>query len=227
MTLPISLDDTFIPNKTQTSFNENIDYMSNGLALNNLHLYQCWKQNNSVSIKSSNDDISFIIPSTVSKRLENVCWRRWFKNLCNLSEISPAHINWCKDQDITWLYGPKYEGSEDFEIETNKERSEVVSKREGISIPKLSCSSGNEDIENFTLSSSIDSGRSSITYEVSTSSSTGTVENFLFHSGVRSALKKSSSMKKNKSVKFNYIINSREIINSMHFDYHFLDGDCL
>lgn len=102
-------------------FRENIDYMSPA-AIDDYHLYQCWRQNNSLSIKSHQDDICLIIPSTILKRLENVCWRRWYKNMRSLKELDPIQINWYKDQDITWLYGPKFTGASRFDITTSQNR---------------------------------------------------------------------------------------------------------
>ncbi|RSL98678.1 hypothetical protein CEP52_010234 [Fusarium oligoseptatum] len=49
---------------------------------------------------------------TNKERLQNVVWRTWtqFKN--NLSTISPEELNWLKDSDVTWLYGPLYPASQ-------------------------------------------------------------------------------------------------------------------
>ncbi|KAL7923199.1 heterokaryon incompatibility domain-containing protein [Trichoderma austrokoningii] len=41
-----------------------------------------------------------------SARLENASWRNWIKVRNNLRTISPAKLNWLKDYDTTWLYGP-------------------------------------------------------------------------------------------------------------------------
>ncbi|OJJ08441.1 hypothetical protein ASPVEDRAFT_89661 [Aspergillus versicolor CBS 583.65] len=39
-------------------------------------------------------------------RLENASWRTWSKLKHNLGTISPDTLNWLKDCDVTWLYGP-------------------------------------------------------------------------------------------------------------------------
>lgn len=39
-------------------------------------------------------------------RLENASWRTWTKAKNNLKTISPESLNWLKDCDVTWLYGP-------------------------------------------------------------------------------------------------------------------------
>ncbi|KAL3432542.1 hypothetical protein BDV09DRAFT_173822 [Aspergillus tetrazonus] len=41
-----------------------------------------------------------------SVRLENASWRTWTKLRHNLGTISPDSLNWLKDCDVTWLYGP-------------------------------------------------------------------------------------------------------------------------
>lgn len=44
-------------------------------------------------------------------RLENASWRTWAKARNNLKTISPETLNWLKDCDVTWLYGPLHRGS--------------------------------------------------------------------------------------------------------------------
>ncbi|KAF8892206.1 hypothetical protein BD779DRAFT_1511575 [Infundibulicybe gibba] len=39
-------------------------------------------------------------------RLENASWRTWWKQRNHLSTVSPETLNWLKDSDVTWLYGP-------------------------------------------------------------------------------------------------------------------------
>ena len=41
-----------------------------------------------------------------SARLENASWRTWAQRRGNLKTVSPAIVNWSKDSDVTWLYGP-------------------------------------------------------------------------------------------------------------------------
>ncbi|KAL5492563.1 hypothetical protein ACEPAI_4010 [Sanghuangporus weigelae] len=39
-------------------------------------------------------------------RLENASWRTWMKQRNKLKTVSPETLNWLKDSDVTWLYGP-------------------------------------------------------------------------------------------------------------------------
>ncbi|KAH7035357.1 uncharacterized protein B0I36DRAFT_360742 [Microdochium trichocladiopsis] len=41
-----------------------------------------------------------------SSRLENASWRTWMKSKYRLKTVSPETLNWLKDCDVTWLYGP-------------------------------------------------------------------------------------------------------------------------
>ncbi|BFZ53712.1 protein phosphatase regulator [Savitreella phatthalungensis] len=43
-------------------------------------------------------------------RLENASWRTWAKARNNLKTVSPETLNWLKDCDVTWLYGPLHRG---------------------------------------------------------------------------------------------------------------------
>ncbi|MCJ1246244.1 hypothetical protein MMC30_003450 [Trapelia coarctata] len=45
-----------------------------------------------------------------SPRLENASWRTWAKSKNRLKTISPDTLNWMKDHDVTWLYGPLQTG---------------------------------------------------------------------------------------------------------------------
>ncbi|MCJ1432992.1 hypothetical protein MMC27_002351 [Xylographa pallens] len=46
-----------------------------------------------------------------SSRLENASWRTWTKSKNRLKTISPDTLNWMKDHDVTWLYGPLQTGN--------------------------------------------------------------------------------------------------------------------
>ncbi|KAK2811986.1 hypothetical protein FQN50_001694 [Emmonsiellopsis sp. PD_5] len=41
-----------------------------------------------------------------SMRLENASWRTWAKAKYKLGTVTPESLNWLKDCDVTWLYGP-------------------------------------------------------------------------------------------------------------------------
>lgn len=43
---------------------------------------------------------------TNGTRLENASWRSWMKAKNQLKTVSPETLNWLKDCDVTWLYGP-------------------------------------------------------------------------------------------------------------------------
>ncbi|TVY33378.1 Uncharacterized protein LSUB1_G008460 [Lachnellula subtilissima] len=47
-----------------------------------------------------------------SARLENASWRTWTKSKNHLKTVSPETLNWLKDCDVTWLYGPLQTGSD-------------------------------------------------------------------------------------------------------------------
>ncbi|KAH6915824.1 hypothetical protein BKA70DRAFT_1179029 [Coprinopsis sp. MPI-PUGE-AT-0042] len=46
-------------------------------------------------------------------RLENASWRTWWKQRNKLKTVSPETLNWLKDSDVTWLYGPLHTWIED------------------------------------------------------------------------------------------------------------------
>ncbi|KAK7177823.1 hex2 protein [Paraphaeosphaeria sporulosa] len=39
-------------------------------------------------------------------RLENALWRQWTKSQFGLRTVTPNSLNWLKENDVTWLYGP-------------------------------------------------------------------------------------------------------------------------
>ncbi|KAK7056440.1 protein phosphatase regulator [Paramarasmius palmivorus] len=43
---------------------------------------------------------------TNGMRLENASWRTWWKQRNKLPTVNPETLNWLKDSDVTWLYGP-------------------------------------------------------------------------------------------------------------------------
>lgn len=46
-----------------------------------------------------------------SARLENASWRTWAQTRLGLKTIPPEDLNWSKDSDVTWLYGPVIKSS--------------------------------------------------------------------------------------------------------------------
>lgn len=66
-----------------------------------LELHDSWKV-----VHNARVNRCFIPHSTDVARLENLSWRRWTKVKYNLKEVSPESVDWYKDCDVTWLYGP-------------------------------------------------------------------------------------------------------------------------
>jgi hypothetical protein len=59
------------------------------------------------------------------KRLENASWRTWVKQKYNLKTVNPQKLNWLKDSDVTWLYGPLHTAwSNHFEISPESQTTE-------------------------------------------------------------------------------------------------------
>lgn len=223
------MDDTFL--RPLLPYHENIDYMSKNPILD-YHLFMCWKQNNSIAIKLAQDDICMTIPSTISRRLENVTWRRWYKDLLQLGESTPAEINWNKAHDITWLYGPKYAGDIHFDDIVAPSKPPLTQKN-------LSQIPYNEEIESDA--SSVGSGASSLNMDMSLDDDSDSEcdDDDCNTYGLKPTLKRHTNHhdplmsqwagpdSKKKCVKFNYIVNSREFVNGMLFDYDYLDPLCL
>nr|AAX07633.1 HEX2 protein-like protein [Pyricularia grisea] len=60
-----------------------------------------------------------------SARLENASWRTWMKAKNNLPTVSPESVNWLKDCDVTWLYGPlQMASSRSDPVEISRRQSE-------------------------------------------------------------------------------------------------------
>ncbi|KAG0235550.1 hypothetical protein BGW42_005163 [Actinomortierella wolfii] len=78
-----------------------IDYLGNGWN-NEDDIAASWK----FMTKQKNDMINGL-------RLENASWRNWAKQRHNLKTVSPRTLNWLKDSDTTWLYGPLYKANID------------------------------------------------------------------------------------------------------------------
>jgi len=52
-------------------------------------------------------------------RLENALWRSWIKTKNHLKTMPPEALNWFKDSDVTWLYGPLLAGGEKVQFMSN------------------------------------------------------------------------------------------------------------
>ncbi|TPX41250.1 hypothetical protein SeMB42_g05654 [Synchytrium endobioticum] len=71
----------------------NVDYLS--YEFNQFDLHSCWKFNT----KHKHSIIN-------GRRLENASWRKFFQMKFNLKTADPSSLNWQKDNDVCWLYGP-------------------------------------------------------------------------------------------------------------------------
>ncbi|GKU04117.1 hex2 protein [Fusarium langsethiae] len=67
-----------------------------------------------------------------SARLENASWRTWMKAKNNLKTISPESLNWLKDCDVTWLYGPLQSGPKNTHSTHTEPSSVSLSKTDSL-----------------------------------------------------------------------------------------------
>ncbi|KAJ1565384.1 hypothetical protein HK096_003111, partial [Nowakowskiella sp. JEL0078] len=72
---------------------ECVDYLS--FNFDAFDLYKCWRN----ATKHKDNIIN-------GRRLENASWRKFFQLRFGLPTIDPAKLNWQKDSDVVWLYGP-------------------------------------------------------------------------------------------------------------------------
>ncbi|KAF1949100.1 hypothetical protein CC80DRAFT_581913 [Byssothecium circinans] len=61
-------------------------------------------------------------------RLENASWRQWAKQQFNLKTITPESLDWLKEADVSWLYGPLQPASDRLVSLQNSEPSSRLSK---------------------------------------------------------------------------------------------------
>jgi hypothetical protein len=91
-------------------------------------------------------------------RLENASWRTWAKAQFKLKTVSPETLNWLKDVDVTWLYGPMQPASNRFCSQQNSEPASRLSKTNsfvnGVKKPILKKRSMSEAMLQKSLSSS-------------------------------------------------------------------------
>lgn len=208
-------------------FDETIDYLSNENHISDTLLIRCHKS-------CLHFDMSVIIPSTASIRLQNIAWRRLDKNLFNLNEVNPQAINWYKDYDINWCYGPKYldcdlidhkvqdptpqQLEEEMSFETAFQ-DEVAPDTNSMYASDYDSDCESESVQSTDSLMSYNSMDSSSSFETSIKSSNSNIKT--------TAAANTSQYPTNKRVKFNYIVSSREIINGIAIDYDFLDDSML
>ncbi|KAF2146498.1 uncharacterized protein K452DRAFT_219146 [Aplosporella prunicola CBS 121167] len=58
-------------------------------------------------------------------RLENASWRTWAKSKYRLRTVSPETLNWLKDCDVTWLYGPLQTSNSSFANHVSEASSHI------------------------------------------------------------------------------------------------------
>ncbi|KAF1944082.1 hypothetical protein EJ02DRAFT_372207 [Clathrospora elynae] len=91
-------------------------------------------------------------------RLENASWRTWAKSQFKLRTVSPETLNWLKDVDVTWLYGPMQPASNRFCSQQTSEPASRLSKANsfvnGVKKPILKKRSMSEAMLQRSLSSS-------------------------------------------------------------------------
>ncbi|KID94451.1 HEX2 protein-like protein, partial [Metarhizium majus ARSEF 297] len=108
-----------------------------------------------------------------SARLENASWRSWMKTKGNLKTISPEELNWLKDCDYTWLYGPLQCDRENAEPTHTDPYSLTLSKTDSLTNSNIDCSvtdfpstrRGNRGARRFLAWSTTSSDISSSTLE--------------------------------------------------------------
>ena len=98
-----------------------VDYLSHHW--NESEISNSWKY---IILKKKKRDV---IDEVNSSRLENASWRTWAKARNNLKTVSPEIVNWSKDSDVTWLYGPVV--SEPIENDDNTKSIPVLSEAKG------------------------------------------------------------------------------------------------
>lgn len=129
----------YIPSSTTTaSSNNDLHYLQDNLMLTTFHKFL--KSNPQYKY---HDELLF-------HRLLNICWRRIYKNHNNLKEYNPLEINWDKNSDITWLYGPQLELIEK-EKETIPRSCDFEMEVDNISNSSTSVNSIDEDNDDGRL----------------------------------------------------------------------------
>ncbi|KAI9694395.1 MAG: hypothetical protein M1822_000011 [Bathelium mastoideum] len=61
-------------------------------------------------------------------RLENASWRTWAKSKYGLRTVSPETLNWLKESDVTWLYGPLQQACDRYQSHQHSEPASRLSK---------------------------------------------------------------------------------------------------
>lgn len=97
---PADNDTYFIPqddNDVVVEPERHVDYLSHHWKESEIS--NSWKY---IILKKKKRDVDLVNAA----RLENASWRTWAKARNHLRTVSPEILNWSKDSDVTWLYGP-------------------------------------------------------------------------------------------------------------------------
>ncbi|QLG71831.1 hypothetical protein HG535_0C01800 [Zygotorulaspora mrakii] len=103
---PADNDNFLMPQDDNDLFEEperHVDYLSHDW--NESEISSSWKYI-ILKKKKKNEDL------VNAARLENASWRTWAKARNHLKTVSPEVVNWSKDSDVTWLYGPIIRGTD-------------------------------------------------------------------------------------------------------------------
>ncbi|KAI3404263.1 hypothetical protein KGF56_002902 [Candida oxycetoniae] len=106
------LGSSFYTSYINTKFDQNIDYLEYVPQISSSTTEHYLQDNSNLInfIKYINSDPDYKYGNQfLYTRLQNICWRRIFKNHKNLPDLNPLIINWDKNSDITWLFGPRVE----------------------------------------------------------------------------------------------------------------------
>ncbi|ODV98273.1 hypothetical protein PACTADRAFT_31675 [Pachysolen tannophilus NRRL Y-2460] len=85
-----------------------------------------------------------------SARLENASWRTWAQAKYKLKTVSPESVNWLKDSEVTWLYGPLYKepGASDFLTDELSPKKDLKNIKASSASPALSGGKNNNNNNN-------------------------------------------------------------------------------
>lgn len=94
-----------------------VDYLSH--EWKESEIQNSWKY---IILKKKKRDVDLINAA----RLENASWRTWAKARNHLKTVSPEIVNWSKDSDVTWLYGPIVNNDNDSITSGNDKNADMV-----------------------------------------------------------------------------------------------------
>lgn len=136
---PADNDSILIPQDDNDVLREperHVDYLSH--QWKESEISNSWKY---IILKKKKRDVDLVNAA----RLENASWRTWAKARNNLATVSPEAVNWSKDSDVTWLYGPIVNGNERKNKNKNKNRKRNSSISNGDSTAANFANSSNDE----------------------------------------------------------------------------------